>query len=488
MSESVKPSSRDTAGGNRSQSLIGKDQSLGRSFYSRKVEITNKKRTSSKSRGVHTSTDKNSRNSPLSKQLNFKELKEEGMENEGSQSTMAMKKNIANPKMWPIYFNYRKIFSASEMKKIKRMGILREDGLIHGKLGRYGSRVIDNKSHNLTIHNHLENNWHLSNKKALLIGMKNYYELVKVDPFDYIPITYHVEKHGDKEYSAFIEEYHRRAEQIVQDERSTKKPQYKNLAFRPKKRNAWLVKPGENTNRGNGIEVVESLEEIQKIVEVEQVDKQGRPRTYIIQEYIMPFLYHKRKFDIRCYILMTSVNGCQKGYWYQDGYIRTASKEFSMKNLGNKMIHLTNDAVQKKSDDYGKYEPGNKLSFADFQRYLDTNFNAGEGAAKLRFWQQAYPEMKKIATDAIKAVYTKINPNHKEFSFEIFGLDFLIDENFKVWLIEANTNPCLELSSPLLGRIIPSMLENAFRVAVDPIFPPPPLEDIVKMCKKVSLP
>ena len=29
----------------------------------------------------------------------------------------------------------------------------------------------------------------------------------------------HVEKHGDNEYSAFIEEYHRRAEQIVQEER-----------------------------------------------------------------------------------------------------------------------------------------------------------------------------------------------------------------------------------------------------------------------------
>lgn len=49
----------------------------------------------------------------------------------------------------------------------------------------------------------------------------------------------------------------------------------------------------------------------------------------------------------------------------------------------------------------------------------------------------------------------------------------MIDENFKVWLIEANTNPCLELSCPLLGRIIPSMLENAFRIAVDPVFPPP---------------
>ena len=51
-----------------------------------------------------------------------------------------------------------------------------------------------------------------------------------------------------------------------------------------------------------------------------------------------------------------------------------------------------------------------------------------------------------------------MNHNKKEFSFEIFGLDFLIDEGFKVWLIEANTNPCLELACPLLGRIIPSML------------------------------
>jgi len=40
----------------------------------------------------------------------------------------------------------------------------------------------------------------------------------------------------------------------------------------------------------------------------------------------MPFLYQKRKFDIRCYILITCVNGIQKGYWYQDGYIRTACK------------------------------------------------------------------------------------------------------------------------------------------------------------------
>lgn len=39
----------------------------------------------------------------------------------------------------------------------------------------------------------------------------------------------------------------------------------------------------------------------------------------------------------------------------------------------------------------------------------------------------------------------------------------MIDEKFTPYLIEINTNPCLELSSPLLGRIIPAMVENALR-------------------------
>jgi D-alanine-D-alanine ligase-like ATP-grasp enzyme len=45
----------------------------------------------------------------------------------------------------------------------------------------------------------------------------------------------------------------------------------------------------------------------------------------------------------------------------------------------------------------------------------------------------------------------------------VFGLDFMIDEDFKVWLIEVNTNPCLELSCGILERLIPSMVENALR-------------------------
>ena len=69
--------------------------------------------------------------------------------------------------------------------------------------------------------------------------------------------------------------------------------------------------------------------------------------------------------------LLTSVNGNLQGYWYRDGYIRTCSREFSIKNTQNKFIHLTNDAIQKRSEDYGRFENGNKLSYSEFQKYLD---------------------------------------------------------------------------------------------------------------------
>ena len=34
-------------------------------------------------------------------------------------------------------------------------------------------------------------------------------------------------------------------------------------------------------------------------------------------------------------------------------------------------------------------------------------------------------------------------------SYEIFGIDYMIDENFNTWLIEINKNPALEYSTVL---------------------------------------
>lgn len=50
----------------------------------------------------------------------------------------------------------------------------------------------------------------------------------------------------------------------------------------------------------------------------------------------------------------------------------------------------------------------------------------------------------------MNSVKNKINKNNRSNCFELFGYDFMIDNQFKVWLIEVNTNPCLEESGTLL--------------------------------------
>ena len=51
--------------------------------------------------------------------------------------------------------------------------------------------------------------------------------------------------------------------------------------------------------------------------------------------------------------------------------------------------------------------------------------------------------------------------------FEVFGYDFIVDADYNTWLIEVNTNPCLEESSPLLQSLIPRMANDALRLTLD---------------------
>lgn len=294
------------------------------------------------------------------------------------------------------------------------------------------------RSFTLRTHNKLEGNHQLINKKALFLNMRNYYQLMGQDPFCVLPLTFFV-KGGEDEEMRRMEEKH------AEMEREGGKP-------------VWIVKPGENTNRGTGIALCRTVQQIKEEMRAGLVVDPRR--TFIIQHYIShPFLVHRRKFDIRLYALLTSANGVLQAYYYTEGYLRTSSKEFSMANISNKLVHLTNDAVQKLAEDYGKFEVGNKLAYTDFQRYLDTHCKDKH----LSFQRDVLPKLRSIVKDTVQAVYLKLDPKHRAHSFEILGYDFLLDDTLNPWLIEVNTNPCLELSSPLLARIIPSMLDNALK-------------------------
>eukprot|EP00826_Nyctotherus_ovalis_P059966 TRINITY_DN8385_c0_g5_i1.p1 TRINITY_DN8385_c0_g5~~TRINITY_DN8385_c0_g5_i1.p1 ORF type:complete len:374 (-),score=62.59 TRINITY_DN8385_c0_g5_i1:370-1491(-) len=194
------------------------------------------------------------------------------------------------------------------------------------------------------LSNHLEGNYYLGHKKYMHKCLSLYYSLIGKDVMDVVPLTFHI-KYGksDLRYKNFQSTY---------------------VDFGKESKNVWIIKPGENSNRGNGIMIANTLAEIDKYIS-------DTSHTHIIQKYIeRPLLFDNRKFDIRCFCLVTSVNGYIKAYYYQEGYLRTSSKDYSVDSM-SKSVHLTNEAVQIKYDDFGKHEAGNKVSYEEFQTYLE---------------------------------------------------------------------------------------------------------------------
>eukprot|EP00826_Nyctotherus_ovalis_P041800 TRINITY_DN4253_c0_g3_i4.p1 TRINITY_DN4253_c0_g3~~TRINITY_DN4253_c0_g3_i4.p1 ORF type:complete len:230 (+),score=53.12 TRINITY_DN4253_c0_g3_i4:475-1164(+) len=162
------------------------------------------------------------------------------------------------------------------------------------------------------------------------------------------------------------------------------------------------------------------------------------------------------------WVLITGEMDC---YLFREGYIRTSSSPFVIdhKNVDDKFVHLTNNAVQQHSENYGCFEDGNQLSFAHFNDYL------GGGI----FEETMVPQMKQLVIRSLLSVRRKLNPRRSEAQFEIFGYDFMIDSDYHVWLIEVNTNPCLEESSSLLQTFMPRMINDAFKLTLDRVFHKP---------------
>ena len=139
------------------------------------------------------------------------------------------------------------------------------------------------------------------------------------------------------------------------------------------------------------------------------------------------------------WVLITHDLNC---YMFKEGYIRTSSSVFviDLKNIDNKYVHLTNNAIQKYGVDYSKFEDGNQLSFDQFQDYLKSAYPH----KNINIFEDIVPEMKNIIIKSLLATRPRLNSENRHYTFEIFGYDFIIDSDCNLWLIEVNTNPSLE--------------------------------------------
>ena len=233
-------------------------------------------------------------------------------------------------------------------------------------------------------------------------------------------------------------------------------------------KNMWLLKR-DNLNRGRKIKVLSNLDDI--IKEMNTLYEQKSPNVLLIQKYIeQPLLYHKRKFDIRIWVLFTYIN-CENKYEvyvFKEGHLKACSDEFNI-DSDDLFIHLTNYSVQKHNKNFSKTEIGNEISFNDFQNELNEK-SIKEDKKNIDFKKDIFPEIIKIIAISANSVKGKINLSYRSNCFEIFGYDFILDINYRPFLLEINTNPGYEESSPLIKMLVPRMIDDAMKLTIDKEF------------------
>ena len=176
----------------------------------------------------------------------------------------------------------------------------------------------------------------------------------------------------------------------------------------------------------------------------------------ILQKYIeKPLLYNGRKFDTRFWILLTHK---MEIYLFKEGHLKATSFNFSLENT-DLYVHLTKYSVQKYSDKFEIYEDGNEISFSELEKSLNIDLR-----------KEVMPKIKNIILISLRSVNKLINQYHREKCFEIFGYDFMFDFELNPFLIEINTNPGLEISSTKKKKLIPRMIDDAFRLTIDDYF------------------
>ena len=127
-------------------------------------------------------------------------------------------------------------------------------------------------------------------------------------------------------------------------------------------------------------------------------------------------------------------------WFYEECYVRFAAEDYEYNKVGNKFSHLTNNSIAKYSkSDEAKIIDGNMWDVNQFNDYLKGL------TGKDMFFDKIKPDMKKIAKYSCQAAQDVVEA--RKNSHELFGYDFMVDENMNTWLIEINSSPAMDYST-----------------------------------------
>ena len=97
---------------------------------------------------------------------------------------------------------------------------------------------------------------------------------------------------------------------------------------------------------------------------------------------------------------------------------------------------------------------------------------------KSEFESMILPKMKHLAAVSLYSARKKFNQSKRKHCFELFGFDYILDCDMNVFLIECNTNPCIEESSSILKKLLPRMLDDMFKLTIDQVYVSSKLDNV----------
>jgi len=205
-------------------------------------------------------------------------------------------------------------------------------------------------------------------------------------------------------------------------------------------------------------QIVHCLEEVVEAV----LDLNEVAREFVLQQYVdRPLLLRRRKFHIRAYALAVSA---LKVYLYDDVLALCSGTRYSY-DTTQVFAHITNTAYQAIDPNFS--EEKCVLTLNEMKKIMvkdKTCRDENEAANKI---QKVQHDMRNITGElfaAYKGEYAVFAPI--QGCFEHFGLDFVVDEDFVVYLLEVNPGPDFRQTGSKLSGIISGLMASTIDVAI----------------------
>ena len=216
----------------------------------------------------------------------------------------------------------------------------------------------------------------------------------------------------------------------------------------------WIVKP-VSLSQGRGIFLTKDISEI------------PNNTPMIASRYISnPFLINKKKFDLRIYAFVTSIQPLRI-YRFNEGLTRFSANNYNS-DKNDRCAHLTNYAVNK-----------NNKNYIQNNQPFDIDYNSSKWTlTSLRQYLEEHGIDSQLIFDKIDDIIIKsiiscennfVSAISKycafqENCFELYGYDILIDENLNCWLMEVNLSPNLHFDAPIDLKIKGQMIAEMFNL------------------------